>query len=142
MIHFLLLQNRMGKTRLCKWYVPCDDQEKDRQKTEVHRLMTSREARFTNFLEYRNAKIVYRRYAGLYFALCVDMSDNELACLEFIHLLVETLDHFFGSVCELDIVYQFHRVFMIIDEMVLAGEMHEMSKPNVTERVHAMDLLR
>lgn len=142
MIHFLLLQNRMGKTRLCKWYVPCDDAEKDRQKTEVHRLMTSREARFTNFVEYRNAKVVYRRYAGLYFAFCVDVSDNELAILEFIHLLVETLDHFFGNVCELDIVYHFHRVFLILDEMVLAGEIQEVSKPTIVERVHALDLLR
>lgn len=141
MIHFLLVQNRIGKTRLCKWYVPCDDAEKERQKMEVHRLVTSREARFTNFVEYRNAKVVYRRYAGLYFSLCVDVSDNDLAYFEFIHLLVETLDHFFGSVCEIDIVYYFHKVYMIIDEMLLAGEIQEVSKPTVTERVHTLDRL-
>ena len=37
-------------------------------------------------------KIIYKRYAGLFFALCVDINDNELTCLEFIHLFVETLD--------------------------------------------------
>ena len=45
-----------------------------------------------SFLEWRNHKIVYRRYAGLYFILCVDADDNELAMLEFIHLFVEVLD--------------------------------------------------
>jgi AP-2 complex subunit sigma-1 len=139
MIHFLLLQNRMGKTRLCKWYVPCDDNEKERQKTEVHRLVTSREARFTNVAEYRNCKVVYRRYVGLYFSIVCDVSDNELALYEFIHLLVETLDHFFGSVRELDIVYHFHRVYMIIDEMILGGEIQEVSKPTVTERVRMLN---
>ena len=33
-----------------------------------------------------------RRYAGLFFTLCVDINDNELACLETIHLFVEVLD--------------------------------------------------
>lgn len=142
MIHFLLLQNRLGKTRLCKWYVPCDDAEKEHQKAEVHRLMTSREGRFANFVEYRTAKIVYRRYAGLYFCLCVDLADNELACLELIHLLVEVLDAFFGNVCELDIVFNFHKVFMVIDEMVLSGEIAETAQSAILQRVHAIELIK
>jgi AP-2 complex subunit sigma-1 len=32
---------------------------------------------------------VYRRYAGLYFLFCVDVTDNELLYLETIHLFVE-----------------------------------------------------
>lgn len=142
MIHFILLQNRMGKTRLCKWYVPCDDNDKEKQKQEVHRLVTSREQRFTNFVEYRSWKIVYRRYAGLYFSFCVDVSDNEMAYLELIHLLVETLDHFFGNVCELDIVFHFHRVYLVLDEMILAGEVQEVSKATIVQRVQGMDNLK
>jgi len=38
------------------------------------------------------------------------MNDNELAYLESIHLLVELLDKFFASVCELDLVFNFHKV--------------------------------
>lgn len=33
----------------------------------------------------------------------MDVTDNELAYLETIHLFVELLDKFFGSVCELDL---------------------------------------
>jgi AP-2 complex subunit sigma-1 len=53
---------------------------------------------------------VYRRYAGLFFSMCVDTSDNELAYLEAIHLFVEVLDEHFGNVCELDLVFNFYRV--------------------------------
>jgi hypothetical protein len=34
---------------------------------------------------------VCRRYAGLFFCICVDSNDNELAYLEAIHLFVEVL---------------------------------------------------
>jgi AP-2 complex subunit sigma-1 len=41
--------------------------------------------------QFKNHKIVYRRYAGLFFCVCVDANDNELAYLEAIHLFVEIL---------------------------------------------------
>lgn len=61
-------------------------------------------------MQFRTHKIIYRRYAGLFFSLCVDITDNELAYLECIHLFVEILDHFFSNVCELDLVFNFHKV--------------------------------
>lgn len=76
-------------------------------------MIVSRDSKSTNFLEFRNYKIIYKRYAGLFFALCVDLNDNELTNLEFIHLFVEVMDQYFGNVCELDIVFNFHKVFKI-----------------------------
>lgn len=60
--------------------------------------------------QFKTNKVIYRRYAGLYFSLCVDVTDNELAYLESIHLFVEILDHYFSNVCELDLVFNFHKV--------------------------------
>ena len=110
-IRFLLLQNRQGKTRLSKWYVPPPtESEKFRLEADVHKLIVSRDRKYTNFVEYQSYKLVYRRYAGLYFSLGVDVTDNELAYLESIHLFVELLDEFFRNVCELDIVFNFNKV--------------------------------
>ncbi|KAL6125237.1 hypothetical protein ACLB2K_073296 [Fragaria x ananassa] len=109
-IRFILLQNRQGKTRLAKYYVPLEDSEKHKVEYEVHRLVVNRDPKFTNFVEFRTHKVIYRRYAGLFFSLCVDITDNELAYLECIHLFVEILDHFFSNVCELDLVFNFHKV--------------------------------
>ena len=78
---------------------------------EIHRQVVSRDVKHTNFVEYRNFKVIYRRYQGLYFILGVDVTANELSILEFIHLFVEVLDMYFGNVCELDLVFNFHRVF-------------------------------
>lgn len=78
---------------------------------EVHRLVAPRDQKYqSNFVEFRNNKIVYRRYAGLFFCACVDANDNELAYLEAIHFFVEVLDSFFGNVCELDLVFNFYKV--------------------------------
>jgi Clathrin adaptor complex small chain len=72
--------------------------------------------------QFRTYKVIYRRYAGLFFTLCVDTGENELACLEAIHLFVEVLDTYFSHVCELDLVWHFHKVYMILDEFILGGE--------------------
>ena len=45
-----------------------------------------------SFLEYMGYKVIYRRYASLFFIVGVDEEENEIAILEFIHALVETLD--------------------------------------------------
>lgn len=61
-------------------------------------------------MQFKTYKIVYRRYAGLFFSVGIDVSDNELTALEAIHLFVEILDHYFSNVCELDLVFNFHKV--------------------------------
>ena len=33
------------------------------------------------------------------------------------------LDKYFGSVCELDIIFNFEKAYFILDELILGGEM-------------------
>lgn len=149
-IRFFLLQNRQGKTRLSKWYIPpptttstgsstTAEAEKTRIEAEVHRLVTARDKKYTNFIEYNSYKLIYRRYAGLFFTIAVDVQDNELSYLETIHLFVELLDAYFSNVCELDIVFNFNKVYSILDEFMLAGEMQETSKREILDRVKFME---
>jgi AP-2 complex subunit sigma-1 len=151
-IRFFLLQNRQGKTRLSKWYVPPSttggpggvtttntEAEKVRIEAECHRLVTARDKKYTNFIEYNSYKLIYRRYAGLFFTIAVDETDNELSYLETIHLFVELLDSYFSNVCELDIVFNFNKVYSILDEFMLAGELEETSKREILERVKMLE---
>ena len=107
--------------------------------------------------QFRNYKIVYRRYAGLYFCICVDVLDNNLAYLEAIHNFVEVLNEYFHNVCELDLVFNFYKVryfsllntenssvsfnlfvsqvYSVVDEMFLAGEIRETSQTKVLKQL-------
>jgi AP-2 complex subunit sigma-1 len=57
------VQNRQGKTRLAKWYVPFEDNEKIKIKGEVHRLIASRDQKYqSNFVEVINTLTTLRLY--------------------------------------------------------------------------------
>jgi hypothetical protein len=64
----------------------------------------------------------------------IDASENELSILELIHLFVEILDKYFGSVCELDVVYNFYKVYSILDELIIGGEICETSKLSILKK--------
>lgn len=88
---------------------------------ETTPLVLSRPLKLCNFVDWKNLKLVYKRYASLYFLCGVDSSDNELLVLEIIHHFVECLDSYFGNVCELDLIFNFHKAYYILDELLIAG---------------------
>ena len=137
--------------------------------SEIIRKCLSRSELQCSFLEYRGYKVIYRRYASLFFIvgtqadvditnkllnkanngsgggsasgssvaggnnnetslLLAENKENELGVLEFIHNLVETMDKWAGSICELDIMYQLEEVHFILDEMVMNGYIVETCK--------------
>lgn len=88
-----------------------------------------------------DTKVVYRRYASLFFIAATDNTDNELITLEIVHRYVEQMDKYYGNVCELDIIFNFQKAYFILDELLLAGEMQESSKKNVLRVIGAQDSL-
>ena len=79
---------------------------------QVNQLVITRKPKMCNFIDYKEYKIVYKRYASLYFITIVDKNDNELIVLELIHTFVEILDKYFANVCELDLIFNFHKVLL------------------------------
>ncbi|BGP26723.1 clathrin coat assembly protein ap19 [Rhodotorula toruloides] len=116
-------------------------QERDNAKVvkDVTQLVLSRRTRMCNFLEYKDSKIVYRRYASLFFVCGIGPQDNELITLEIIHRYVEVLDRYFGNVCELDLIFNYQKAYSILDELIIAGEMQESSKKSVLKAVGQAD---
>lgn len=86
-----------------------------------------------------DSKIVYRRYASLFFIAGVDNDENELLTLDVIHRYVEQMDKAYGNVCELDIIFNFQKAYHILDELLIAGDIVESSKREALRRVGQQD---
>jgi len=137
-----MLVSRQGKIRLTKWYSPFTQKEKARNCREISNMILTRQQKLCNFLEWRSYKIIYKRYASLYFVACVDTTDNELLMLEIIHHFVEILDRYFGNVCELDLIFNFHKAYFILDELLMCGELQETSEKAILRIVTQQDILQ
>jgi len=104
-----------GKVRLAKWFTTLPPKTKTKIVKDVTQLVLARRTRMCNFLEYKgkvlclfsecqlhmvlaDSKVVYRRYASLFFVCGIGPQDNELVTLEIIHRYVEVLDRYFGNV--------------------------------------------
>ncbi|XP_076000755.1 AP-1 complex subunit sigma-3b isoform X2 [Genypterus blacodes] len=142
MMHFLLLFSRQGRLRLQKWFTPISEREKKKIIRDMTTLVLTRQPRSCNFVHWKDMKVVYKRYASLYFCLAVDSQENELLALEVIHRYVELLDKYFGNVCELDIIFNFEKAYFILDEFLLGGEIQETSKLIVSRAIEASDMLQ
>eukprot|EP00959_Pyramimonas_sp_CCMP1952_P353964 7416055-Pyramimonas_sp.AAC.1 len=130
-IRFVLMVNKQGQTRLAQYYEPMPREERRTLEGEIVRKCLSRSESQCSFVEHRNIKVIYRRYASLFFLVGVDGDENELSILEFIHCIVETLDRYFGNVCELDIMFHIDKAHFILDEMVMNGCIVETNKTNI-----------
>ncbi|PPQ95641.1 hypothetical protein CVT26_008670 [Gymnopilus dilepis] len=178
MINYVLLVSRQGKLRLAKWFVPLSAKAKAKIVQDVSQLALNRRPRMCNFLDYKGTmimrlstllssptslnvpgkKIVYRRYASLFFICEIDDEDNELVTLEVLHRYVEALDQYFGNVnyassvnhitgidmnfcqvCEMDLIFNFQKAYAVLDELVMAGEVQEPSKNTVIQMAKSCD---
>eukprot|EP00698_Gefionella_okellyi_P011182 TRINITY_DN2936_c0_g1_i1.p1 TRINITY_DN2936_c0_g1~~TRINITY_DN2936_c0_g1_i1.p1 ORF type:complete len:143 (+),score=23.83 TRINITY_DN2936_c0_g1_i1:204-632(+) len=140
MIKFVLLVNKQGQTRVAQYYTKHPSLE-DRlgMESEIVRRCLSITESSCSFLEYREQKVVFRRYASLYFIVGVDEDENELAIFEFIHNIVETFDRYFENVCELDIMWSLDKAHFILEEMVMNGCVVESNKTSILGPVQLLD---
>uniref|UniRef100_A0A8C5MF61 Adaptor related protein complex 1 subunit sigma 1 n=1 Tax=Leptobrachium leishanense TaxID=445787 RepID=A0A8C5MF61_9ANUR len=141
-MRFMLLFSRQGKLRLQKWYVATSEREKKKLVRDLMQTVLSRKPKMCSFLEWKDLKVVYKRYASLYFCCAVEDHDNELLTLELIHRYVELLDKYFGSVCELDIIFNFEKAYFILDEFLMGGEIQDTSKKSVLKAIEQSDMLQ
>eukprot|EP00128_Syssomonas_multiformis_P001902 Colp12_sorted_trinity150504_noHs@27738 len=139
MIKFFLLVNKHGQTRLSQYYENQSLPDRISMEIEVIKKCLSRGDNQCSFVEHKGVKLVYRRYASLYFIVGIDKTENELGILEFIHCVVETFDRCFENVSELDIMYNIEKAHMILDEMIMNGEISETNQANVLLPVLELD---
>jgi len=140
MIHFILMVNKQGQTRLAQYYFDIAMKERTTLEGELVRKCLGRNKNKSHFLVHQNWKIIYRRYASLFFIIGVDLEEqNEMSYFEFIHIIVETFDKYFESVCELDIMYNIEKAHYILEEMVQNGDIIETNKDVILGPLYALE---
>lgn len=132
-VRFVLLVNKQGQTRLAHYNEIVPKAERRQIEGEIVRKCLMRSDKQCSIVEHRGMKVIYRRYASLFFIVGVDEHENELAVHEFIHCIVETLDRHFGNVCELDIMFHLEKAHYVLDEMVANGAVLETNKAVVLD---------
>ncbi|KAI9591653.1 hypothetical protein BDF19DRAFT_416937 [Syncephalis fuscata] len=119
--------NRQGKTRLAKWYMPFDDEEKLKLKGEVHRLVAPRDQNtnqtLLSFVATKWYTVDMLVYSSAFASMPTTMSwpirSDPFLCR----------------------VFNFYKVYAILDEIFLAGEIQETSKNVVLMRLDHLDKL-
>ena len=135
MIKYILILNKQGQTRLSKYYEDKTVKERVSLEAELVRKCMSRNPSQCSFIEFRDHKVVYRRYASLFFIIGLEQDDNELAAYEFIHHYLIIMDKIFQNICELDIMMNLDTAHYVLDEMVLNGLIVETNKTSVVDAV-------
>ncbi|KAK1443301.1 AP complex sigma like protein [Babesia gibsoni] len=130
MIKFILMVNKQGQTRFSRYYEDLGVAEKCVLEGEIMRKCICRDETQSSFLHMRQYKIIYRRSVN-----GATESENELALYELIHNLVETMDRYFGSVCELDIMFNLEKAHYIVNEMISNGRIIDANRTNVLHQI-------
>ncbi|PIA52664.1 hypothetical protein AQUCO_01000497v1 [Aquilegia coerulea] len=133
MIRAVMVMNTQGKPRLAKFYDYMPVEKQQELIRSVFGVLCSRAENDT--------QLVYKHYATLYFVFVFDSSENELAMLDLIQVFVETLDKCFRNVCELDIVFNFSKMHMVLNEIIFGGQVLETSSSEVMKAVEEITKL-
>jgi len=75
---------------------------------------------------------VYRNYATLSFVFIIDNTESELAILDLIQVLVQSLDKCFKNVCELDLIFNYDKLDLLINQIILGGIVLDTSLDSIT----------
>jgi AP-4 complex subunit sigma-1 len=76
MIQFIFLVNKQGQTRLAQYTTYKAIKERITLEGELVRKCLSRNENQCSFIEHRQYKVIYRRYASLYFIIGLDIDDD------------------------------------------------------------------
>lgn len=120
---FILLINKQGKVRLVKWYR--EGMDGDKIIKELSTLIPMRKKNMSNIYETGGMKVIYKRFASLYFIVGIGKDSNELIVSDMIQRYVEVMDREYGNVCELDIVFNYQLAYNTLNELVIEGKFYD-----------------
>ncbi|KAJ2654496.1 Sigma-adaptin 3A [Coemansia sp. RSA 1200] len=142
MIHSVMIFNQLGKPRLLKFYEELNPLQQQSIFRDIYDIISKRPDNLCKFVNGSQSvvgtgyRIIYRRYATLFFVFVVDQSESELGIYDLIQVFVEALDRSFENVSELDVIFNFDQVHYILSEIVTAGMVSEVNLTEISRAVN------
>mmetsp|Transcript_32280 Transcript_32280/g.55811 ORF Transcript_32280/g.55811 Transcript_32280/m.55811 type:complete len:148 (-) Transcript_32280:1862-2305(-) len=143
MIKAVVIINTSGKARLTRFFDDFTD-SKDEIIKKLFAACARKGEQCCNFIEDNvlpGYKIVYRKYATLYFVFVVDDAESELGVLDLMQVYVEVLDKCFENVCELDLIFHPDKAYALLDEIILGGMVASVNVKEIWDTYDAISKL-
>jgi len=125
---------------LAKWYSPLSLKEKQRALQHIEQNILTRRRDESTFLPLQDRVLAWRQYASVFFVSEIDQSENPLLALELIHRFCVILDQYFGRVSELDLIFNFDRAYLLLDNFLLDGKLVDSSAKAIVEQTKTDDV--
>ena len=145
MINMALILNINGKKRYFRWY---DDtclsiEDQSLAIKEIYQKLKGRKLQDCNIIEDLDClkeghRVIYRKYATLFFVFVVDNGENELAVIDLIQNWVQLLEKNFPDVCEYHLVFNPDLLYSIMDEVVMDGMVTEINIKDIHENIQLL----
>lgn len=87
-MRFMLLFSRQGKLRLQKWYTATAERDKKKMVRELMQVVLARKPKMCSFLEWRDLKIVYKRWG---YTINIYMVYIEITLFFYIYIYYEDI---------------------------------------------------
>lgn len=135
MIEGIFLLNRFGNVRFIKIYSE-EENNIDREALikRIHNIMIdTRDINIILDFEYlgKPRKLVFKTFGSIFIAMILDESENELAIMDFINVIMNCFDEVFKGVCELHFIMNPEKIYFIMDEMVSGGIVIETNQEEI-----------
>ncbi len=138
MIEGIFILNNKGNLRFIKIY--SEEENNFDRGVLIKRIYNSvKDANDINIVldfEYlgNNKKLVFKKYGMIYICIILDDSENELAILDFISVIINCFDEIFNGVCELHLIMNPEKLYFLLDEMISGGIIMETSKDEIVQK--------
>ena len=135
MIECLMIISKTGLLRFIKIFSENESSlnKETLLESTINYIRSSNDTQIIYDFPYNNSnkKLVYRIFGGIYIVMIVDDLENELAILDFINVIMKALDEVFGGICELHIILNPEKIYLLIDEAICGGMVIETNKNEI-----------
>ncbi|XP_050698861.1 AP-4 complex subunit sigma-1-like [Eriocheir sinensis] len=140
MLHYLLI-SRDGNVHFSHYFTHINPTSRPATEARVIGKCQAADKDACHFLEDGQHSLVFRWFGPCMFVVAADQSENELMIYEFLSLYVSALHKYFGKFSEKHILLNIERLHMVLEEMVVGGELVEPSIRNALSPIQMLDAI-